>query len=164
MNRLAIALLRKRVIACAVAAALAGIGTVAAQESADIKRGRYIVQIGGCNDCHTEGYAETAGNVKEELWMTGSILGWRGPWGTTYPANLRLVVQTLTEEEWVKHARREWRPPMPWFNLRDMSDPDLRAVYRYLRHLGPAGGPAPTYVPPEQTPGGPFVQFPPPPK
>ena len=24
-----------------------------------VKRGQYLVQIGGCNDCHTAGYAET---------------------------------------------------------------------------------------------------------
>ena len=46
----------------------------------------------------------------------------------------------------------------------NMSTPDLRAVYRYIRHLGPAGKPAPTFVPPDQTPPQPFVQFPAPPK
>ncbi len=92
------------------------------------------------------------------------MLGWRGPWGTTYGANLGLVAQKLTEAQWLKHARNEWRPPMPWFNLRDMSDADLRAMYRYIRHLGPAGAPAPAYVPPDTEPKPPFVQFPAPPK
>jgi len=91
-------------------------------------------------------------------------LGWRGPWGTTYPTNLRLVAQALSEEQWLKSSRRELRPPMPWFNLRDMSDGDLRAIYRYLRHLGPVGEPAPAYVPPGTEPQSPFVQFPAPPK
>ncbi len=58
-------------------------------------------------------------------------------------------------------ARSALRPPMPWFNLRAMSDEDLKAIYAYLKHLGPAGQPAPQYVPPSQTPRGPFVQFPP---
>jgi hypothetical protein len=53
---------------------------------------------------------------------------------------------------------------MPWFNMRDMSDADARAIYRYLRHLGPAGTPAPDYVPPDKEPKPPFVQFPAPPK
>jgi len=48
--------------------------------------------------------------------------------------------------------------------VRDMSTSDLRAVYRYIRHLGPAGKPAPAYVAPDQTPAQPFVQFPAPPK
>jgi mono/diheme cytochrome c family protein len=122
------------------------------------------VRITGCNDCHTPGYPESNGKTDEKLWLTGSPLGWRGPWGTTYAPNLRLVVQNLTEAQWLKHARTEWRPPMPWFNLREMTDADLKAMYRYIRHLGPAGEPAPAYVPPSQTPKQPFVQFPAPPK
>jgi hypothetical protein len=49
---------------------------------------------------------------------------------------------------------------MPWFALRDMSDEDLRAIYRYVRSLGPGGTPAPAYVPPDRTPPPPYVQFP----
>jgi hypothetical protein len=41
-----------------------------------------------------------------------------------------------------------------------MSEGDLRAIYRYVLHLGPAGKPAPDYVPPGQKPAGPYVQFP----
>ena len=52
---------------------------------------------------------------------------------------------------------------MPFFNLRDMTDADVKAIYAYLKHLGPAGQPAPAYVPPDKTPAGPFVLFPPPP-
>src|SRR5262249_3562199 len=80
--------------------------------------------------------------------LTGDKLGWRGPWGTTYAPNLRLLVKTLSEDQWLTYARREMRPPMPWYNLRDMSERDLRAIYRYVKHLGPAGEPAPTYLPP----------------
>lgn len=130
-----------------------------------ITRGRYLVMIGGCNDCHTPGYAESGGKTPEAQWLTGDVLGWRGPWGTTYPANLRLYMQDLKEDQWVKEARTfTTRPPMPWFNLHAMSVRDLRAVYRYIRHLGPAGKPAPAFVPPAQTPAGPYIQFPQPPK
>lgn len=61
-------------------------------------------------------------------------------------------------------ARSPLRPPMPWFNLRDVKDADVKAIYAYLRHLGPAGERAAAYVPPDKTPGGPFVKFPDPPK
>ena len=44
----------------------------AAADDPAIKRGRYLVQIGGCNDCHTAGYAETAGNVPTDAWLTGT--------------------------------------------------------------------------------------------
>jgi mono/diheme cytochrome c family protein len=130
-----------------------------------IDRGRYLTKITGCHDCHTPGYAPSGGKVPESQYLTGDALGWRGPWGTTYPTNLRLYMQNFTEEQWVKTAKTlKTRPPMPWFNLHDMTASDLRAMYRYIRHLGPAGKPAPAYVPPEQTPSGPYVQFPAPPK
>ena len=37
---------------------------------------------------------------------------------------------------------------MPWFSLKAMTDSDRRDVYRYIRSLGPAGTPAPSYVAP----------------
>lgn len=130
-----------------------------------LERGRYLVKIAGCNDCHTPGYAESGGKVAEKQWLTGNQLGWRGPWGTTYPANLRLAMQKLSEEQWVKLAKSaEFRPPMPWFALHDMTAQDLRAVYHFVRYLGPAGEPAPAYLPPGQEPQGPYVLFPAPPK
>jgi mono/diheme cytochrome c family protein len=126
-----------------------------------VARGRYVVGIAGCNDCHTPNYAPSGGKVAESEWLTGDALGWRGPWGTTYAPNLRLYMPGLTEEQWVKKAKTlTTRPPMPWFNLHHMSEADLRAIYRYVRHLGPAGKPAPDYVPPDKTPAMPYVQFP----
>jgi len=140
---------------------------VHAQKSDDpqIKRGRYLVQIGGCNDCHTAGYAPSGGKVPEAQWLLGDALGWHGPWGTTYATNLRLYMQDLTEDQWVKKAKTlNARPPMPWFNVRDMTTGDLRAMYRYIRSLGPAGKSAPAYLPPDKTPPEPVVRFPAPPK
>ena len=131
---------------------------------ADVVRGKYLVQVAGCNDCHTPGYLETAGEVEESKWLTGTALGWRGPWGTTYAPNLRLSVKDMTADQFVERARSPLRPPMPWFNLRDMRDGDVKAIYAYLKHLGPAGEPAPAYLPPDQEPKGPYVTFPAPPK
>ncbi len=90
----------------------------APQSSAGIERGRYLVTIGGCNDCHTAGYLEQGGTTPESQWLTGSPVGYQGPWGTTYAANLRLVAGRMTEAEWVAHARKERLPPMPWFNVK----------------------------------------------
>jgi mono/diheme cytochrome c family protein len=136
---------------------------VHAQKTDDplVKRGRYLVQIGGCNDCHTPAYPLKGGKVPEAEWLTGDALGWHGPWGTTYPTNLRLYFQGMTEAEWVKKGKSlSARPPMPWFNVRDMTTGDLRALYRYIRNLGPAGKPAPAYLPPDKTPPQPYVAFP----
>lgn len=148
-------------LACTALVALADTG---GPGDASLERGRYLVKIAGCNDCHTPGYALAGGNVPEEQWLVGDRLGWRGPWGTTYPINLRLFMQDLSEEGWVEFARhRESRPPMPWFALREMSSEDLVAIYRFTRALGPAGDPAPAFVPPDREPAGPFVLFPAPP-
>lgn len=134
-------------------------------DARSIDRGRYVARIAGCNDCHTAGYAESGGNVPEKDWLKGDQLGWRGPWGTTYPRNLRMFMSGLTEDQWVHTAQTvRLRPPMPWFALRDMSESDLRALYRFVRQLGPLGEQAPEYVPPDREPLGPVVQFPAPPK
>lgn len=153
-----------RKAAAAALAALVALPAFAGQPGkADpaVERGRYLIRIAGCNDCHTANYPQTGGKVPEAQWLTGDALGWRGPWGTTYAVNLRLYMHDLTEDQWVKKAKTlNARPPMPWFNLHDMTAADLRAMYRYIRHLGPAGVPAPAYVPPDTTPAQPFVQFP----
>ena len=118
-----------------------------------VERGRYLVKVAGCNDCHTAGYRQKNGQIAETQWLLGDTTGWRGAWGTTYATNLRLYAEPLNEEQWLTLARHKpSRPPMPWYALRDMSDDDLRALYRYLRHLGPAGSSVPGYVPPGQEP------------
>ncbi len=123
--------------------------------------GRYIVIMSGCNDCHTHNYMQSSGKVPQEDWLTGDTLGWRGPWGTTYAPNLRVLILGMSEDEWVKYAHAlQARPPMPWFDLQLLMDRDLRAIYRFVKALGPKGEPAPAYVPPDQEPKPPFVLFP----
>ena len=62
-------------------------------DGSTLDRGRYLLRIAGCNDCHTPGYQQSAGAVDESQWLTGDAIGWQGPWGVTYPPNLRLFVQ-----------------------------------------------------------------------
>ncbi|MBR0564632.1 cytochrome C [Azoarcus sp. L1K30] len=139
-------------------------GDAATKEGASAARGRYLVQISGCNDCHTPGYASGGGMVAQEQWLTGDRLGWHGPWGTTYPTNLRRYFARVSETDWLKAARAgKYRPPMPAPSLRDMSDNDLRSIYRFVHSLGAAGEEAPSYVAPGQAPAGPVVLFPMPP-
>ncbi len=133
-------------IAGALFAAWAGLAWAG---DADIRRGRYLIQTSGCNDCHTPGYMQKDGHVPEAEWLTGDALGWQGPWGTTYPANLRRVVASMTEAQWLARARGPMRPPMPSPSLRAMRDADLRAIYRYVKSLPVKGDPAPAYVPPD---------------
>jgi mono/diheme cytochrome c family protein len=123
-----------------------------------IARGKYMVQTGHCNNCHTSGYTSKQGDVPEKDWLLGSApLGYRGGWGTSYASNLRLTVQNFTQEQWVKYAKSiKPNPPMPWWALRDTTDADLGAMYQYIKHLGPAGEPAPALVPPGQEPKPPY--------
>jgi mono/diheme cytochrome c family protein len=118
-------------------------------EESQIARGRYLVRTTGCNDCHSPGYIAAAGKLDESKWLTGDAsLGFQGPWGTTYPANLRQLMQRMSVDAWTQYARRPTRPPMPWFALRDMSDEDLAAIYAFVRSLGPSEAKVPAYVPP----------------
>ena len=124
-----------------------------------IERGKYLSKVGGCNDCHTPGYMPAEGKVPEHLWLTGTALGFQGPWGTSYPINLRLYMDKMSEAQWLARARQPMRPPMPWFNLKEMSDRDLVALYRYVRSLGPAGEPAPKALEPGQPVATPYIEF-----
>ena len=133
----------------------------AAPNAQQIERGRYVVAIGGCNDCHTAGYADNGGKAAESDRLKGDTLGYRGPWGTTYPTNLRLSISKMTEDGWLKYAKSLMtRPPMPWFNVQAMNDADLRALYQYVKSLGAGGSPAPAFVPAGKEPKGPFIQWP----
>jgi len=124
-----------------------------------IERGRYLVAIGGCNDCHTDGYAQSDGKIPAEQRLLGSAVGFSGPWGVSYAANLRLAVQAQSETQWLERLTAGGLPPMPWPSMRAMTDADKRAVYRYIRSLGAAGQPAPSYVPPGQAVSSPHIVF-----
>lgn len=128
--------------------------------SDSIEAGRYLVIVAGCNDCHTPGYLENPATVPESAWLTGVPVGFRGPWGTTYPRNLRLTASQMDADTWVQtlHTRTAL-PPMPWVNVNSMSERDLRAMYHYIRTLQPIGTPAPQPVPPGQEPMTPYIDF-----
>jgi hypothetical protein len=116
--------------------------------------------MGGCNDCHTPGWAESNGKLPDTEWGVGSGVGYRGPWGTTYPMNLRLSAREKTEQAWVQLFREgAGLPPMPWQNYRDAPEQDLLAIQRFLRSLGARGKPAPEAVPPGQAPKTPYIDM-----
>lgn len=71
-----------------LAAATAEYASVETPKTSDAKspdRGRYLVKIADCNDCHTPGHVPTAGKVPEYQWLTVDRPDWRVPWATTYP-------------------------------------------------------------------------------
>jgi len=128
--------------------------------SDSIAAGRYLVIVGGCNDCHTPGFMQDPAAVSETACLTGVPIGFRGPWGTTYPSNLRVVAAGLDADEWVTmlHTRTAL-PPMPWYNVNHISEQDARAMYHYIRSLRPLGEPAPTAVGAGAEPTTPYIDF-----
>ena len=165
-------LLSLAVMALAACSAPAATETTAAKpaglssEAELLARGEYLVRIAGCNDCHTPAYAERGGEVPRQEWLVGSPLGFSGPGGTTYATNLRMKVAEMDEAGWLKYtADLRTRPIMPDFAIRAMHEDDRRALYRFIKSLGPGGQKAPEYLPPGQTPPLPYMQMvlPPPP-
>ncbi|MDX1585466.1 MAG: cytochrome c [Balneolaceae bacterium] len=127
--------------------------------SDQIDRGRYLIITSGCNDCHTDGFMQNP-DIPESEWLTGSALGWQGPWGTTYPPNLRLTVQNLTEQQWVDMLKiRKGMPPMPWPSVNGLKEEDAKALYAYIRSMGPKGERAPLAVAPGVEPQTPYLSM-----
>ncbi len=123
--------------------------------------GEYLTIVGSCNDCHTQGWSESGGKIPPADRFAGLNLGFRGPWGTSYGKNLRTITQRQTEDRWVETLRTadggDGKPPMPWWNMAMMSDRDLRAMYRYIKSLGPKPNGVPRGLPPGKEPTGPFI-------
>ncbi len=135
-----------------------------AVQAASMERaGEYLTIVGGCNDCHTEGWSESEGKVPPSDRMGGMKVGFRGSWGTVYGKNLRTIVQRMSEDRWVKVLQTadsgEGKPPMPWWNTAQMNERDLRAMYRYVKSLGPKQNGVPRGLPPGREPTSPYISL-----
>lgn len=137
-----------------------------------IARGRRITYTSGCMDCHTPG--TFYGNSDTTRNLSGSELGWEGPWGVTFPRNLTPDVETgigsWSEEEIITAVRQGRRPdntpllpPMPWPMYAHLTDDDARALAAYLKSIPPVKHQVPDRIPPGQKYEGPRLSFPPPP-
>jgi mono/diheme cytochrome c family protein len=86
---------------------------------------------------------------------------WAGPWGVSYASNLTSDPATgmWSESAFIKSMRtgkrrghgREILPPMPWQQLGQAPDEDLKAIYAYLSSLPPVYNNVPDPVPPPMT-------------
>lgn len=146
--------------------------TVAAAED-PLARGARVVWTSGCVDCHTPGTFYGAPDTTRML--SGSELGWQGPWGTTYPRNLTPDAATgigsWTEEQIVTAVRQGRRPdgtpilpPMPWPMYAQLTDEDAYALAKYLKSIPPVVHEMPRTQPPGQTPSRPAFVLPAPPE
>jgi mono/diheme cytochrome c family protein len=138
---------------------------------AKVKRGEYLTRIMGCNDCHTPGVMFGAADFSRQL--SGSELGWQGPWGVTYARNITPDLETgigkWTEAEIVKTLRTGQRPdgsvllpPMPYQDFAILTDADAYAIAAYLKSIPPVQHKSLDRVPPGQTATGSICVFPPP--
>ena len=70
-------------------------------------------------------------------------------------------MQRQSEEHWVEVLKTsdggDGKPPMPWWNTAQMSERDMRAMYRYIKSLGPKAGGVPRGLPPGKEPTGAWV-------
>ena len=155
-----------------VSCATTGGGKTEMTPEQKIARGEGLSWSMGCNDCHTPGTFYGAPDTTRLL--SGSELGWTGPWGTSYPRNLTPDPETgipnWTEDQIVTAFRTGHRPdgsvlnpPMPWPAYSRTTDEDAHALAAYIKSLRPIKHQAPAVVPPGQPVTGGHLVFPPPP-
>jgi mono/diheme cytochrome c family protein len=134
-----------------------------------IERGRYLVTIGSCGDCHTPG--AFYGAADSARMFAGSELGWVGPWGTSYPSNLTPDPETgigkWSEGDIINAIKRGVKadgspimPPMPWPNLAYLTDEDASAIAAFLKSIPPVVHAVPALVRPGVKPLGPVLTVP----
>ena len=91
------------------------------------------------------------------------LTAWAGPWGVSFTANLTPDATGLgswTADQFIQTMRtgkhlgvgRPILPPMPWYDIGQLTDDDLRAVFAYLRTLKPVQNAVPAPVPPAPAP------------
>ena len=132
-----------------------------------VERGKYLVTIAGCHDCHSPKIdAQMTPDPDRllsgrpiathpplqgpnEIRVSLDLTAWAGPWGNSYAANLTPDKETgiggrYTEAAFIKTIRTGTKPegemlspPMPWTVYRNMTDEDLKAVFAYLMSLKP---------------------------
>jgi Cytochrome c len=159
-----------------------------------VERGKYLVTLGGCNDCHTPKLPGPGGapeldtkrllsghpeNAPHPSWTpedakqrnvfatTNEMLtAWAGPWGVSFATNLtpdkETGLQEWSESTLIQMARagkhqgqpngRDILPPMPWFNMKDLTEADLKAIWAYLRSIPAIKNQVPFPVPPPAQP------------
>ena len=131
----------------ALFAALCLLAQPAAADPVQIARGKYLVTIGGCNDCHTPGFF--FGKPDLTRFLGGSDVGFGIPGlGVFVGPNLSSdketglgnwttsqIVRALTTG--VRPDGRRLAPIMPWRAFANMTAPDALAVAAFLQSLSP---------------------------
>jgi len=127
-----------------------------------VDRGKYLVTLGGCNDCHTPGYF--LGHPDFDRRLGGSEVGFSIPGlGVFVGRNLTPDKQTglgsWTDEEIVtaittgkRPDGRELAPIMPWRAFSALTKEDAEAIAVYLKSLPPVHNEIPGPFGPDEKP------------
>ena len=142
----------RRLVQHAAIAACAGVlgmafTNAAAAQQAQADRGKYLVAIAGCNDCHTPGYF--FGKPEMDRYLGGSEVGFEIPGlGVFHGPNLTpdpttglgnwSVGQIVTALQTGKRPDgRELAPIMPWRAFANLTKDDATAIAVFLKSLPP---------------------------
>ena len=127
----------------AFAAAAMVCGDAAHAADSEIERGKYLVTLGSCNDCHTPGYF--FGKPDFSRTLAGSDVGFAIPGaGVFVGRNLTPDKETglgaWTDDQiisaftaGVRPDGRRLAPIMPWQGLSHLTSDDAHAIIAYLR-------------------------------
>lgn len=127
-----------------------------------IARGKYLVSLGGCNDCHTPGHFFGKPDMSRVL--GGSDVGFAIPHlGVFVAPNLTpdkatglgswtdaQIVAAITTG--VTPQGRKLAPVMPYEGLKNLTKSDALAIAAYLKSLPPVSHQVPGPFGPDQTP------------
>ena len=131
-----------------------------------VERGKYLVQFGGCNDCHSPGYF--FGKTTPEGYLSGSDVGFQLPNGTFVGPNLTPDADTglgkWSEEEIVTALQTGVRPDgrvlaeiMPWHAFAKLTKSDAAAIAAFLKSLKPVRSEVPGPLGPGEKPSFPVL-------
>jgi mono/diheme cytochrome c family protein len=154
--------------AIGLAAMLMAAGAVDARAAdAQVARGKYLVSVISCSDCHTDG--SLIGKPDTAHFLGGSSIGFQMPGlGYFYGSNLtpdnetglgswtlEQIVAALTKG--VRPDGRELAPIMPWRSFANMTPEDALAVATYLKSLPPVNHKVPGPFGDSEKPTSPYM-------
>jgi mono/diheme cytochrome c family protein len=154
----------KRVLPAAFTALAAMIGSppAGAADSELVERGKYLVTIASCTDCHTPGHFLGKPDLTRRL--GGSEVGFEIPGlGVFYGPNLTPDEATglgrWSERDIITAIRTGKRPDgrmlapiMPWAGLATLTESDAQAIAAYLKSLPPVKNKVPGPFGPGEVP------------
>jgi mono/diheme cytochrome c family protein len=149
-------------VVLSVIAAMTVAATSALAADAQVERGKYLVLISGCSDCHTPG--NFLGHPDMTRFLGGSDVGFAVPGlGVFVGPNLTSDKETglgkWTAQEIVaaitngkRPDGRVLAPSMPWRGFSNLTKPDALAMAAYLQSLPPIGNKVPGPFGPNEQP------------